>query len=87
MSQEKVDRYKKEKANRAQIQKKEKRIQFLEIAALGAICLVAAGWVGYSAYTVATRPDENAAQETVTTEMDVTALNEYLSGLSAEDAE
>ena len=32
------------------------------------------------------RPDPNEEQEVVTTEMDVTALNDYLAGLSAEEA-
>ena len=80
MSQEKVDRYKKEKANRVKIQKKEKRVLFLEK------CAIAVGWIGYSAYNLAMRPDPNEEQEVVTTEMDVTALNDYLAGLSAEEA-
>lgn len=87
MSQEKVDRYKKEKANRAKIQKKEKRVLFLEKLAIGAVCLVAAGWIGYSAYGVITRPDPDAEQEVVTTEMDITAVNDYLADLSAADTE
>ena len=86
MSQEKVDRYKKEKANRAKIQKKEKRVLFLEKCAIAAVCVAAIGWIGYSAYNLAMRPDPNAEQEVVTTEMDVTALNDYLAGLSAEEA-
>lgn len=87
MSQEKVDRYKKEKANRAKIQKKEKRTLFLEKCAIAAVCVVAIGWIGYSAYNLITRPDADKAQETVTTEMDVNALNDYLAGLSDEEAE
>lgn len=87
MSQEKVDRYKEQKANRAKIQKKEKRVLFLEKAALGVVCLVAVGWIGYSAYGVATRTGEETEKETVTTEMDVNALNEYLAGLNQEEAE
>ena len=84
MSQEKVDRYKEEKANRAKIQKKEKRTLFLEKCAIAAVCVAA---IGYSAYNLITRPDPDKAQETVTTEMDVNALNDYLAGLSAEEAE
>ena len=85
MSQEKVDRYKDEKANRAKIQKKEKRTLFLEKCAIAAVCVAAIGWIGYSAYNLITRPDPDKAQ--VTTEMDVNALNDYLAGLSAEEAE
>ncbi len=86
MSQEKVDRYKKEKANRVKIQKKEKRVLFLEKCTIAAVCVAAVGWIGYSAYNLAMRPDPNEEQEVVTTEMDVTALNDYLAGLSAEEA-
>ena len=55
MSQEKVDRYKKEKANRVKIQKKEKRVLFLEKCAIAAVCVAAVGWIGYSAYNLAMR--------------------------------
>lgn len=43
MSQEKIDKYKKEKANREKIQKREKRIFFLEKLAIGVVVL---GMVG-----------------------------------------
>ena len=55
MSQEKVDRYKEEKANRAKIQKKEKRTLFLEKCAIAAVCVAAISWIGYSAYNLITR--------------------------------
>lgn len=87
MSQQKVDRYKKQKANRAKIQKKEKRVLFLEKLVAGLVCIAAVGWIGYSAYGVITRPDPDAEQEVVTTEMDVTPLNDYLSGLSETEAQ
>lgn len=84
MSQEKVDKYKKEKANRAKLQK---RALFFEKLAIGAVCLVALGWIGYSAYGVVTREDPDAEQEVVTTEMDVTAITDYLTGLTEEASE
>ena len=40
MSQEKVDKYKKEKANREKLQKREKRTLFLEKLAIGALPLL-----------------------------------------------
>lgn len=86
MSQEKVDRYKEEKAKRAQIQKKEKRVLLLEKITIGAVCLAVASWIGYSAYGVASRAADKEKQETVTTEMDVNALTDYLQGLN-ENAE
>lgn len=87
MSQEKVDRYKKEKANREKIQNKEKRILFFEKLAIGAVGVAMIAWIGYSAYGVLTRPDPDAEKEVVTTEMDITAISDYLSGLSEETAD
>ncbi len=87
MSQEKVDKYKKEKANREKLQKKEKRTLFLEKLAIGAVALVMVGWIGYSAYGVLTREDPDEEKEVVTTEMDTTAISDYLSGLAEKTAE
>ena len=87
MSQEKVDKYKKEKANREKLQKKEKRTLFLEKLAIGAVALVMVGWIGYSAYGVLTREDPDEEKTVVTTEMDTTAISDYLSGLAEETAE
>ena len=87
MSQEKVDKYKKEKANREKLQKKEKRTLFLEKLAIGAVALVMVGWIGYSAYGVLTREDPDEEKEVVTTEIDTTAISDYLSGLAEETAE
>lgn len=87
MSQEKVDKYKKEKANREKLQKREKRTLFLEKLAIGAVALVMVGWIGYSAYGVLTREDPDEEKTVVTTEMDTTAISDYLSGLAEETAE
>lgn len=87
MSQEKVDRYKKEKANREKIQKKEKRTLFLEKFTITVVGIAMVAWIGYSAYGVLTRPDPDAEQEVVTTEMDITAISDYLNGLAEETAE
>ena len=45
MSQAKVDKYKKEKANRQKIMKKEKRLHRLEMTAIGVVCAVFVGWI------------------------------------------
>ena len=89
MSQEKVDKYKKEKANREKLQKREKRTLFLEKLAIGAVALVMVGWIGYSAYGVLTREDPDEEKTVVTTEMDTSAISDYLSQLAgdAEEAE
>ena len=86
MSQEKVDKYKKEKANREKLQKREKRTLFLEKLAIGAVAIVMVGWIRYSAYGVLTREDPDEEKTVVTTEMDTTAITDYLSQLSG-DAE
>ena len=86
MSQEKVDKYRKERANREKLQKREKRTLFLEKLAIGAVAIVMVGWIGYSAYGVLTREDPDEEKTVVTTEMDTTAITDYLSQLSG-DAE
>lgn len=63
MSQEKVDKYKKEKANREKLQKREKRTLFLEKLAIGAVAIVMVGWIGYSAYGVLTREDPDEEKQ------------------------
>ena len=87
MSQQKVDKYKKEKNNRDKMQKREKRILLLEKIAVTVVCLAMVGWIGYSAYDLVTREDPDAEQEVVTTEMDVTAISDYLNSLSQTEAE
>ena len=52
MSQEKVDRYKKEKANRKQIMRKEKMANLLRKCVVGIVGLILVGWIGYSAYGI-----------------------------------
>ena len=87
MSQQKVDKYKKEKANRAKLQKRERRILFLEKLAGGVICVGVVAWIGYSAYGLHVRAQESEEKEVVTTEMDVTAVSDYLNELSQDTAE
>lgn len=84
MSQKKVDAYKKEKANREKLIKKEKRILMLEKLAGIAVCVVAVCWIGFSVYDKSQEDKETVVQET---EIDTAALDEYLSSLTAEAAE
>lgn len=81
MSQEKVNRYKEEKANRKEILAKEKKKQAMTRVGVGIIALALVGWLGYSVYDMATRPD------TSTIEMDASALDSYLSSMGAEASE
>ncbi|MCI8876514.1 MAG: hypothetical protein HFI77_10910 [Lachnospiraceae bacterium] len=78
MSQKKVDQYKKEKANRKEILKKQK-MKNNAVRALGVvICAALLGWAGYSGYHLW----ENS-RPAVTTEIDTNALTEYLGGLQS----
>lgn len=81
MSQEKVNRYKEEKANRKEILAKEKKKKAVTKVVAAVIALALVCWVGYSVYDVATRPD------TSTIEMDASALDSYLSSMGAEASE
>lgn len=81
MSQQKVDKYKQDKANRQKIMKKEKMMQRIEMTVIALVCVVLIGWVGYSIYDKVTAPEEGVV-ETVT--FDASALQDYISGLTAE---
>ena len=74
MSQAKVDNYKKNKANRQKMMKKEKFLHRLEM-----VCVVFVGWIGYSIYAKVERA-QGTTQETV--EFDASAVQDYVSGLT-----
>ena len=78
MSQEKVNRYKEEKANRKELLAKEKKKKTVTKVCAGGIALALVCWIGYSVYDMATRPD------TSTIEMDASALDSYLSSMGTE---
>ena len=77
MSQAKVDQYKKDKANRQKIIKKQKRMHRLEMAAITLVCVLFVGWIGFSVYD---KVSSNQEKETVV--FDAGAFQDYLSGLS-----
>ncbi|MEF9942202.1 MAG: hypothetical protein RSA90_00320 [Lachnospiraceae bacterium] len=52
MSQEKVNRYKEEKANRKQTMKVEKVKHLLRKCAIALVAFALIGWLGFSAYNV-----------------------------------
>lgn len=85
MSQKKVDQYKERKANREKYYKKEKRILMLEKLACLAVCLIAVVWLGYSIYGQSAK--SGSSENPTTTTVDVSAIDEYLSGLGNSDAE
>lgn len=84
MSQKKVDAYKKEKANRSQIIKKEKRILMLEKIIGLVVCLLVVVWIGFSVYSKTTANTETVTKETV---LDTTALDGYAAGIDADETE
>lgn len=77
MSQEKVNRYKEEKANRKQIMAKEKRQKAIRKAVGAVVAVVLIGWIGYSAVDTyqSSRPRD-------VVEVDYTAVDEYLQTIS-----
>lgn len=77
MSQEKVNRYKEEKANRKEIMKKQKRMKVLRNVLTAVVIVGVLSWIGYSGYTayVDSQPVEKA-------EVDYTSIAEYLTGLA-----
>ena len=77
MSQEKVNRYKEEKANRKEILAKEKRHKKLMQACVCVVALALVGWLGYSVYDMATRPDTSEIA------INTTALDTYINDLEA----
>lgn len=78
MSQEKVDRYKIEKANRAKIIKKQKQQKLM--MQIGAVVIGAAlcVWVGFSVYDKVNTPEPKSY------EVNVDALAEYQNSLNVE---
>lgn len=79
MSQETVDRYKKEKANRKKNVKKEKAQNILRRCLYGVIGLILLGWIGYSGYNSYT---SNKSTEEV--QIDYTAISDYMQSMVSE---
>lgn len=81
MSQKKVDEYKRQKANREQIMKKEKRMRALSRCVAVLVLVAIVGWLGYSVYGQVEKSQEAKVTETV---MDASAIDGYLNGLDSE---
>ena len=80
MSQEKVERYKKEKANRKQIMRKQKMMHIVRNTLMAVVVVALIGWLGYSAYDA-----YESKQPRQMAEIDYTAVNEYLETLTASE--
>ena len=79
MSQEKVDRYKKEKANRKRLMRKQKVMGIIRKGILTLVALAVIGWLGYSAYDM-----YESGKERVVAEVNYDPVTDYLNGLTAE---
>lgn len=78
MSQEKVDRYKKEKANREKIMRRERWITRLEVTAFVVVLAALIGWFSMAVYQNSIA-EKKANRTTETTTMNVTDIQNYLS--------
>ena len=77
MSQEKVDQYKKNKANRQKIMRREKILRRLEITVAALVLVGLVSWFSVAVYKN-TKAQAQANAETVTTSLDVSAINDYM---------
>lgn len=77
MSQEKVDRYKQEKANRKQIMRKQKAMGIVRKLILAVVAIALVGWLGYSAFDI-----YESGKERVVAEVNYDAVTDYLNNMS-----
>ena len=77
MSQEKVDQYKKNKANRQKIMRREKILRRLEITVAALVLVGLVSWFSMAVYKNS-KAQAQANAETVTTSLDVSAINDYM---------
>lgn len=86
MSQEKVDRYKQQKGNRQKLQQREKLLFRLEMAGAGLILAALIVWFSMAVYSN-NQAKKESERPTTTTTMNVTELQDYLSGLTSDSEE
>ena len=77
MSQEKVDRYKKEKANRKQTMRKERMMSIVRKTVLAVVAVALVAWLAYSAYDI-----HESNKERAVAEVSYRAVTDYLNSLS-----
>ena len=82
MSQEKVERYKKEKANRKQIMRKEKIQNTVRKCIVSVIGILLVCWIGYSAYDIY---DSNKPVPSV--QIDYQSFNEFSQDITEAQAQ
>lgn len=79
MSQEKVDKYKEQKANRKEMMKKAKRASIIRNCIASVVLVAVIGWVGYSGvtYIIAHQPRQEV-------DVNYTSVADYVESLAAE---
>ena len=77
MSQEKVDQYKKNNANRQKNMRREKILRRLEITVAALVLVGLVSWFSVAVYKNS-KAQAQANAETVTTSLDVSAINDYM---------
>lgn len=77
MSQEKVDRYKQEKANRKQTMRKQKAMGIVRKLILAVVAIALVGWLGYSAFDI-----YESGKERAVAEVNYDAVTNYLNNMS-----
>lgn len=82
MSQEKVDRYKKDKANRKQNMRRQKVKSIVRKAVLSLAALALVGWLGYSAWD-----SYESQKERPVTEVNYDSVSDYLNTLTTSETE
>ena len=82
MSQEKVDKYKKEKASRQKIMRREKWLSRLECPATVLVLGGLIAWFSMAVYSNV-QAQRESEREAVTTTMNVTGIQDYLSEISS----
>ncbi|HIU74286.1 MAG TPA: hypothetical protein IAC62_00220 [Candidatus Pelethocola excrementipullorum] len=80
MSQEKVEKYKQDKANRQKIMRREKLIRRIEYGGSAIVLLALIVWFSFAVYK---NVEAGNASRATTTEMDATAVQEYINNLNS----
>ena len=80
MSQEKVDRYKEQKANRKEMMKKAKRAELIRNCVASVVLVAVIAWVGYSVVTYIIKH-----QPRPEVDVNYTSVADYVEGLNKED--
>lgn len=85
MSQKKVDQYKKEKANRQQIMKRERMKARIGVTVAALVLIALVGWFGVSVYQNV-KATSDAGKPVKTTVLDTSDIDTYMNDIASEAA-